>query len=834
MTKKPSQPPERDKKNFEKGRRKQLIVIDTQGVRKPFLRGMITHDLVQRGLEFDDAYAAARAIRDRLVPREEVATAEIRDLIQQQLEEMFGAEQIPIVAPTRAERSSLQVIYHGQGQPFSRGLLARSLYATGVDLDRAYRLVADLEGQLRRDGVTVLPSDEVARRAGELLERHEGVEVARRYWLLRRIHHLPRPIVIYVGGASGTGKSTLALELAPLLRIYRITATDTIRQMMRMVFSPEMLPALHSSSFELPSIYARYPGEETLADKEGEAADSDFEHRVIATFEEQAIRVGVGVRAVVERAIAENMSILIEGVHLYPPLIPFSDLEGAAYQVPLLLATTDGEAHRSRFLARARLGGRRAERYLENFASIRSLHDFLLHQADAFDTPWLDTSETDGLVVKTLRLVTSRLQKKLPGYASAARKEPEPIIPTLLLIIDGLADRAVRALGGRTPLQAAATPNFDRLAREGRCGLADPVAPGVVPDTAAGSLALFGQSPIAMKRGPIEALGAGLELSPGDVALRGNFATLSEQGHVIDRRAGRIRDDAEALAQALDRLPLPGSLSQEVEVRVKPATEHRLAIALRGDRLSSAIQGSDPGEGAHPEPPLTPRPRDPKDENAVYTARALALFEQEARRVLAGHPINEARSAAGLPPANAILTRGAGRVHRLIPLESGGVPLELSCIGGDRTVLGLAGWLGAEVISQPGMTANLDTDLRAKLVAADEALKRSDLVILHVKGADIAAHDQRPDLKVAFLERLDQEVGRFLEERTGAWRLAVGADHATLSESGQHAADPVPILIWGEGIESDDVQRFDERSVGAGGLQRFPLQMLLARLFDLG
>lgn len=833
MTKKSSQPPESDKKNVEKGRRKQLIVIDSQGARQRFLRGMITHDLVQRGLEFDDAYAAARAIRDRLVQRDEVTTAEIRDLLQQQLEEMFGDE-IPIAAPARSDRSSLQVIYHGQGQPFSRGLLARSLYATGVDLDRAYRLVTELEGQLRRDSVAVLPSDEVARRAGELLERHEGVEVARRYWLLRRIHHLPRPIVIYVGGASGTGKSTLALELAPLLRIYRITATDTVRQMMRMVFSPEMLPALHSSSFELPSIYARYPGDESTAE-DGETSDTDFEHRLIATFEEQATRVGVGVRAVVERAIAENMSILIEGVHLYPPLIPFADLEGAAYQVPLLLATADVEAHRSRFLARARLGGRRAERYLENFSSIRSLHEFLLHRADAFDTPWLDTSETDDLVVKTLRLVTSRLQKKLPGYAStAAWREPAPIIPTLLLIIDGLADRPVRALGGRTPLEAAATPTLDRLAREGRCGLADPVAPGVVPDTAAGSLALFGQSPIAMKRGPIEALGAGLELSPGDIALRGNFATLSEQGHVIDRRAGRIRDDAEALAHALDRLPLPGSLSQEVEVRVKPATEHRLAIVLRGEHLSSAIQGSDPGEGAHPEPPLTPRPRDPKDENAVYTARALALFEQEARRVLGEHPINEERLAAGLPPANAILTRGAGRVHRLVPLESGGVPLELTCIGGDRTILGLAGWLGAEVISKSRMTANLDTDLRAKFTMAKKALRQSDLVIVHVKGADIAAHDQRPDLKVAFLERLDKELGRFLEGRKGVWRLAVGADHATLSESGQHGADPLPILIWGEGIESDDVERFDESSVGVGGLQRFPLQMLLGKLFDLG
>ena len=110
----------------------------------------------------------------------------------------------------------------------------------------------------------------------------------------------------------------------------------------------------------------------------------------------------------------------------------------------------------------------------------------------------------------------------------------------------------VRALGGRTPLQAAETPTLDRLAKEGQCGLADPVAPGVVPDTAAGSLALFGQSPLALKRGPTEALGAAMTLHPGDVALRGNFATLGDDGHVIDRRAGRIRKDAEVLAKHTD------------------------------------------------------------------------------------------------------------------------------------------------------------------------------------------------------------------------------------------------------------------------------------------
>jgi 2,3-bisphosphoglycerate-independent phosphoglycerate mutase len=159
--------------------------------------------------------------------------------------------------------------------------------------------------------------------------------------------------------------------------------------------------------------------------------------------------------------------------------------------------------------------------------------------------------------------------------------------------------------------------------------------------------------------------------------------------------------------------------------------------------------------------------------------------------------------------------------------------MRITCIAGDRTLLGIAWWMGAETVSSPEMTANLDTDVDGKFDAALNGLRRSDLVVVHLKGADIAAHDQRPDLKVAFLERVDRGLARLLELHDKPLRIAVASDHATLSESGQHAADPPPVLIWGEGIEADSVTRFDERSAGAGELQRFPLQLLLSRLFEL-
>ncbi len=733
------------------------------------------------------------------------------------------------MAADSSHGSELAVLYHGEPQPFSRGLLARSMHAAGVDLDRAYALVSRLQEELLAAGGGVVDSDELARRVGDLLERSEGSEAASRYRMVRGIRRLPRPLVIYLGGATGTGKSTLALDLAPLLRIYRINATDTIRQVMRMVFAPAILPALHHSSFELP----REERARRLRPDGRPPAGESFDERLLREFEEQATRVCVGVRAVVERAVMENLSVLVEGVHLVAPLVPFPDLEGSAYQVSLLLTTRDEELHRARFAARGRREGRPGERYLDHFHAIRALQDHLISQAEAHGIPLLETTDRDTTLSRAMHRVTALLEEQIPRLrAGPPEARPGPV-PTLLLFVDGLGDRPVRSLSGRTPLEAAALPTFDRLAREGRTGLADPIEPGAVPDTAAGSLALFGQSPRALRRGPVEALGAGIELGPGDVALRGNLATLDEEGRIVDRRAGRIREGAEELAAALDRPPLPEEWAG-FTIRVRMGTEHRLAVVLQGDGLSPAVAGSDPGDGAPPGPPLVPRAIDPAEAAAVRTARLLALFEEHVRRVLARHPVNRRRVELGLPPANAVLTRGAGRVHRLQRLELAGMPLRIACISGDRTVLGLAAWLGAETVTGPEMTGNLDTDLDAKIGAASEALRRNDLVLLHLKGADIAAHDCRPDLKMEFLEAVD----RRLDELLKAWpgrplRVAVASDHATLSESGHHSADPVPVLVWGEGIEPDGVDSFTERAVAEGALGRLPLQTLLNRLFDL-
>jgi 2,3-bisphosphoglycerate-independent phosphoglycerate mutase len=817
----------RDTPKPKRSTRSRLWVRSGDGSRRPYLRGMVAHDLVLRGLPFEDAYALANAVRDRLASREsnEVSSAELDDLLREVLAAELAPERLAAMVAPSAPASPPAVVHEGeQSQPFSRGLLARSLIAAGLDTDRAYRIAIDVQSELLRDGIEIVGNAELARRIGDHVERLEGRDTAARYRTMRHIRRLPRPLVLYLGGATGTGKSSLAVELAPLLRIYQINATDTIRQVMRMVFSPTILPGLHRSSFEGP---AEGTAGETAAAGEAPAASP-----VLRAFEEQAIRVCVGVRAVVERAMAENLSVMIEGVHLVPNLVPFPDLEGGAFQVMLMLSTLDEEIHRARFVRRGGVSGRQTAHYLEHLRPIREIQEYLLLQAEHHDIPVLDTRQWDFTVPRALRLVAGALEQAAPWIGETAG---EPAwVPTLCLFIDGVADRPVRALGNRTPLEAASIPTLDRLAREGASGLADPLEREGVPDTAAGALALFGQPPTALERGPVEALGVGLELGPSDIALRANFATLDEEGRVVDRRAGRIREGARELAAALDGTVVEDVEGGVVTVLVRAATEHRLAIVLRGEALSSAIEGSDPGEGSHLAAPLAPKPRDATDAAARRTAEVLRRFENAARGVLRDHPVNLARRERGLPAANAVLTRGAGRVHRVGVVEPGGRPLQVSCISGDFTVLGVASAVGARVISGDGITANLDTDVGLKFRLAASELRDRDLVVLHLKGADIAAHDRRPDLKMEFLERIDRELGAFLADRPTGFRVAVAADHATLSEFGHHGAGPVPVLIWGEGIEQDAVRSFDENAVAAGRLQRFPLRRFLERLAGVG
>ena len=277
--------------------------------------------------------------------------------------------------------------------PYSKGLMARALIATGMSAPRAYELARRVEGGLDSSGVVDL--DRMHELAVEILGEKEGGQAMRRLLRYRELQELDLPIILLVGGATGTGKSTVATEVAYRLGITRVTSTDFIRQTMRAFFSKEFMPSIHYSSFEAAAGL-----------REPEQADDP----VIAGFLEQTRNVLVGVSASIERALEEGWSMVLEGVHLVPGMLP--RIEGALV-VQCILAIEDEEEHITHFMVRdAGLDGLRPHaKYIERLDDIRRVQDHIIGRAKRHNVPVIANNDIRGAIDSVLDLVLSSAEQ---------------------------------------------------------------------------------------------------------------------------------------------------------------------------------------------------------------------------------------------------------------------------------------------------------------------------------------------------------------------------------------------------------------------------------------
>jgi len=377
----------------------------------------------------------------------------------------------------------------------------------------------------------------------------------------------------------------------------------------------------------------------------------------------------------------------------------------------------------------------------------------------------------------------------------------------ILVVVDGLGDRVVK--DGKATLQLADKPILDELAREGSTGLMSTLGRGIIPGSDTAHLALFGYEPrlYYKGRGPFEALGVGLELKQGDVAFRCNFATVDENLRVIDRRAGRLKDEGAELAKSLQGMNIEG-----VEVIFLSSTEHRGVLVLRGDDLSPAVSDTDP-HSAGPLPILESKPIENTKE-ARKTAYILNEVIKRSKAILSSHPLNKQREREGKPPANVILTRGAG-VYKKVESLKDKYGFSSCCIAGSALYKGVAKYVGMEILRVKGATGRLDTDIEAKAKAAREALEKFDLVFVHVKGTDNASHDGNLEGKLSMIKKVNR-LAEILKEQDAY--LIFTADHSTPISVRRHSSDPVPVVIYGGDVRKDSVQSFDEISVSSGCL----------------
>lgn len=404
----------------------------------------------------------------------------------------------------------------------------------------------------------------------------------------------------------------------------------------------------------------------------------------------------------------------------------------------------------------------------------------------------------------------------------------------LYIVLDGLGDRPLEELGGRTPLEAAKTPNLDALVKGSLLGLVHPAGRGIAPESDAGALCLLGYRlpEEGVARGVLEALGAGIRLRPGMLALRANFA-LVEGERIVDRRAGRdlSPEEGEALAREVEG----GVDLSPYRVTVAHTVGHRGVVVIWGpEPLSPDISNLDPayrregsmseavGEAAQMLEPC--RPLSPEGKRS---AELVNRFFAQAARVLRGSRINELRRARGRLPINALLLRDAGLMPASFRSLREKFGLSFACVAAMPVEKGIARLLGMELREVP------EEQLEAKALEALKLHSSHDVVYVHVKGPDEFGHAGDALGKLRAIEEIDR---RFLAPLRARFDgdLLLTSDHSTPCSLRAHSADPVPALLWSSSRAwGDGPAHLSEREAAKGGLGELEGWELLPRALEL-
>ena len=375
----------------------------------------------------------------------------------------------------------------------------------------------------------------------------------------------------------------------------------------------------------------------------------------------------------------------------------------------------------------------------------------------------------------------------------------------VLLVIDGLGGLPIK---GKTELEAAKTPNFDRLASRGSCGLSEPIGPGITPGSGPAHLALFGYNPIKYQigRGILEALGIGLKLEPTDLAARGNFATMDEKGAILDRRAGRISTEKNKELCTLLQKNIPSL--EEVKLSFKPVKEHRCVVLLKGKDLGEEISDTDPQrEGEKIKESIS------STEEGERTANLINKLTKRINEVLKEEAF-----------ANTILLRGISKIPHLASFRERYL-LKSACIATYPMYRGLAKLVGMDILPT-GET------IKDEVETLKENFQNYDFFYLHIKKSDSYGEDGNFEKKVSIIEEVDSFVPQI--ELLKPDVFVVTGDHSTPSLLKSHSWHPNPFLLISKNCLPDNLPCFSERICGQGSLGRFPAAEAMALMLANG
>lgn len=391
----------------------------------------------------------------------------------------------------------------------------------------------------------------------------------------------------------------------------------------------------------------------------------------------------------------------------------------------------------------------------------------------------------------------------------------------VIIIPDGAADEPQESLGGKTPLEAAATPHLDGLASAGVVARACHTPDALPAGSEIGNLSLLGYDPFEhfTGRAPMEAAAQGIELGPADWAVRCNLVTVEDRGEgpvMVDFTAGHISTE--------ESTKLLKSVQEEISSDPKwagalefvPGVSYRNLLIWRGEKLAAPFSKDSRTEAPHDWTDLTIADAHPKGPGGDILVELMEATE----RLFATHPINKARLAAGKKPATSVWLWGQGGAPSLTPFAEkyGPIGAMITAVDLLRGIAALVGWDRIEV---PGATGYLDTDYAAKGRYAIDALQKYDLVCVHVEAPDEASHEGRADEKVKAIEAIDREiVGPLIEalQALGDYRVMISPDHPTFLSTKKHSHGNVPVCLAGTGIEPDGATAYHDRTAAASDL----------------
>ncbi len=383
-----------------------ILVEDREGnTRVPFLRGILTRSLQDSGLPFDAAYELATETRNNFSDKALITTEELRKRVQDILKDRAGRE--TLVQYRKQQRHFTTELKHKDGTrtPFSRLEYQHHLEAIGLSSDEAMDIVAVVHKHLINRQIEEISSSYLHKLTFRYLRQspQQGHTVSQRWLVWREFVNSGKPLIFLIGGTAGCGKSTIATKLANRLDIVRTQSTDMLREVMRTMMPAQLVPALHTSSF---SAWTTMPGERRKSSSRiGDA-------QIVSGYRSQADLLSVAIEAVIQRALNERVSLILEGVHVHPILVEKLRRTNEAVIMPIMLGVLKRKQLQNRILGRGSdVPQRRADRYLEHFDEIWRLQSYLLSDADRAEIPIVINSNKDQVFSNIMRITIDALSE---------------------------------------------------------------------------------------------------------------------------------------------------------------------------------------------------------------------------------------------------------------------------------------------------------------------------------------------------------------------------------------------------------------------------------------